>query len=89
MEQNENMRRPARRADKSETQARSAVEQPICGVLVKLNHYCKLTGDTPQAVHSRRKRGEWIDGKHCFLRDGRRLWVDIEQVNEWVRNGTN
>jgi hypothetical protein len=55
--------------------------------LVTLRHYCSLTGDTPQAVHSRRKRGEWVDDKHCYLVKGRRLWIDIEEANKWIRNG--
>ena len=86
MEQNENTGRPVRRNAKTEPRSRSGVEQPICGVLVKLHHYCKLTGDTPQAVHSRRKRKQWIDGQHCHVKEGRRLWIDINEVNKWVRN---
>lgn len=59
--------------------------QPVRFVLLK--HYCKLTGDSPQAVHNRRHRGDWIDGKHCILVDGRRLWINMMEVEHWILNG--
>lgn len=54
---------------------------------VLLKRYCALTGDTPQAVHNRRLRGDWIDGQHCCLVDGRRLWINLQEVEKWVANG--
>ena len=61
------------------TQQRESV-----GALVKLNRYCAVTGDTAEAVHTRRKRGEWIDGKHCHLVSRRRLWIDMAEVHAWI-----
>lgn len=54
--------------------------------LVRLRRYCELTGDTAPAVHDRRRKGEWVDGKHCFLAPGRRVWIDLVEVNAWVMN---
>jgi hypothetical protein len=50
---------------------------------VKLRKYCELTGDTPMAVHNRRRRGHWIDGVHCRVLSGRRLWINPAEVNLW------
>ena len=85
MDQNASARRRARRNEQFESKPTRTNKRTVCGDLVKLDHYCKLTGDTRQAVHSRRKRGQWLDGKHCYLLEGRRLWIDINEVNAWVR----
>lgn len=50
---------------------------------VKLNKYCEITGDTPDAVHSRRRAGKWLDGIHCKLVDGN-LWVNLKSAQQWV-----
>jgi hypothetical protein len=50
---------------------------------IKLGKYCELTGDTPMAVHNRRRRGHWIDGVHCMVLSGRRLWINPAEVNLW------
>ena len=34
---------------------------------VKLKKYCELSGDTMNAVHSKRRKGIWLDGQHCRL----------------------
>jgi len=65
----------------------AANEAEVAPVIIKLNRYCELTGDTPDAVHMRRRRGEWIDGRHCHLISGRRLWIDLAEVSAWVRSG--
>ena len=87
------MTRPKKRRNGS-TGAKSRAELPSAyrmaepaPALMKLNRYCELSGDTPDAVHTRRKRGEWIDGRHCHLIGGRRLWIDLAEVNAWVRSG--
>lgn len=64
----------------------SSVGAEIAPVIVKLSRYCELTGDTPDAVHMRRRRGEWVDGRHCHIIGGRRLWIDLAEVNAWVRS---
>lgn len=50
---------------------------------VKLDKYLELTGDTLDAVHSRRKAGKWLDGHQCKLVDGR-LWINLPAVHGWV-----
>lgn len=53
---------------------------------VKLPKYCELSGDTPDAVHARRKKGHWVDGIHCQVRN-KNLWINTEAVEKWVENG--
>ena len=67
---------------------------------VRLNRYCELTGDTSSAVHARRKKGVWIDGKHTTLAPDGKLWVercplttepapgDFGTFDEFDRDGT-
>ena len=65
----------------------AASTQPLAGPVqmtyIKLSKYCEATGDTPAAVHNRRKRGEWVDGVHCAVIEGRRLWINPIEVNRW------
>lgn len=53
---------------------------------VKLQKYCNLSGDTANAVHARRKKGIWLDGVHCQVRN-KNLWINLEAVEKWVENG--
>lgn len=53
---------------------------------VKLPKYCELSGDTPNAVHARRKKGHWVDGVHCQVRN-KNLWINTEAVEQWVEQG--
>lgn len=53
--------------------------------LVRLKRYCELTGETADAVHARRKKGQWADGVHCRLGPDHRVWVDVEAAQSWVR----
>ncbi len=52
---------------------------------VKANKYYEMTGDTRNAVHARRNRGEWKDGIHCDIASGS-LWINLEKVQEWIEN---
>jgi hypothetical protein len=54
--------------------------------VITLRRYCEITGETTQAVHDRRRKGEWEDGKHCHIKRGR-LWIDVPEVASWVRSG--
>ena len=54
------------------------------GSFVTLKRYCQITGDTPYAVHNRRRRGVWIDGVHCQVKSRRRLWVNVVAANRWI-----
>ena len=51
---------------------------------VKLKKYCELSGDTVDAVKSRRKRGMWLEGKHCKRAPDGNLWINLQQVEKWV-----
>ncbi len=53
---------------------------------VLLAEHCRRTGETAQMVHTRRKRGIWMDGKHTKLASKRRLYVNIEEYNKWVES---
>lgn len=80
-------RRSGRNGGKKSAAAPSAAQATeVAPVIIKLNRYCELTGDTPDAVHTRRRRGEWIDGRHCHLVSGRRLWINLPEVNAWLRS---
>lgn len=52
-------------------------------VWVKLKKYCELTGDTPAAVHARRRSGKWLDGVQCRIAD-ELLWVNVPAAQKWV-----
>jgi hypothetical protein len=50
---------------------------------VKVEKYAELTGDSVDAVMSRRKAGKWLDGHQCKIVDSR-LWIDINAAQRWV-----
>lgn len=53
---------------------------------VLLAEHCRRTGETPQTVHTRRKRGIWLDGKHTMLATKKRLYVNVEEYNKWIES---
>lgn len=54
---------------------------------VKLKKYCELSGDTSDAVHAKRRKGQYVDGVHCKVADDGNLWINIEAVEKWVEQG--
>ena len=52
---------------------------------VKLEKYCADTGETPDAVHSRRKAGKWLDNVQCKVVDGR-LWINVKKAQDWIES---
>lgn len=54
---------------------------------VKLKKYCQESGDTSHAVHAKRKKGIWIDGRHCIVAGDGNLWIHLKEVEKWVENG--
>jgi hypothetical protein len=52
---------------------------------VKLSKYCELSGDTANAVHSKRKKGQFLDGVHCKIASDGNLW---SMWRRW-KNGWN
>ena len=53
---------------------------------IKLNKYCELSGDTRDAVHTRRRKGVWIDGMQCRIGPDGNLWINPEEVSRWVES---
>jgi hypothetical protein len=51
---------------------------------VRLAKYCRETGDTPNAVHARRRKHQWIDGVHCLVGPDGNLWINSEEVTKWL-----
>lgn len=54
---------------------------------VKLKKYCELSGDTPYAVHAKRRNGVWVDDIHCRIAPDGNLWVNLDEIEKWVANG--
>lgn len=53
---------------------------------VKLAKHCAATGDTPNAVHARRRKRQWQDGVHCRVGPDGNLYVCPQEYNKWVEN---
>jgi hypothetical protein len=51
---------------------------------MRLAIYCKLSGDTSDAVHARRRKRQWIDGVQCGIGPDGNLWINPVEVNKWV-----
>lgn len=61
----------------------AAAEYPV--TWVKLEKYVAITGDSVDAVQSRRRAGKWLDGQQCKIVDGR-LWIDLRAAQAWVED---
>jgi len=53
---------------------------------IKLSKYTELSGDTSNAVHAKRKKGIWLDGKQCKIGPDGKLWINTQEVESWVEN---
>lgn len=53
---------------------------------VKLSKHCEETGDTPDAVHARRRKRVWTDGVQCRLGPDGNLYINPEEYNTWVES---
>lgn len=51
---------------------------------VKLKKHCEATGDTPNAVHARRRKRIWTDGVQCRKGPDGNLYINPEEYNKWV-----
>lgn len=51
---------------------------------VRLSLHCAATGDTPDAVHARRRKHQWQDGVQCRLAPDGNLYIAPEEYNKWV-----
>jgi hypothetical protein len=54
---------------------------------IKLKKYCEETGDTKDAVHAKRRKGQWVDGVQCKIGPDGNLWINREAVDQWVEKG--
>lgn len=77
------------------TQTRNAVEHGKGGGMsaseifyrwVRLAQHCALTGETPGAIHARRRKRIWQDGVHCRVGPDGNLYVNPEEFNKWVES---
>lgn len=53
---------------------------------IRLAKYCELSGDSSDAVHARRRKRQWADGKQCRIGPDGNLWINPEEVNKWVES---
>jgi len=51
---------------------------------VRLDAYCKMTGEPGEAVAKRILDGEWAAGKHYKRTSQRVLWVNLIEAGKWV-----
>lgn len=54
---------------------------------VKLKKYCELSGETPESVHGKRRKGQFVDDVHCRIAGDGNLWINVEAVERWVEQG--
>ena len=53
---------------------------------VKLPKHCAETGDTPNAIHARRRKHIWTDGVQCRVGPDGNLYVSPQEYNKWVES---
>lgn len=53
---------------------------------IKLTKHCEVTGDTPDAVHARRRKHQWQDGVQCRIGPDGNLHINPEEYNKWVES---
>jgi hypothetical protein len=53
---------------------------------IRLTKHCEATGDTPDAVHARRRKRIWTDGVHCGLGPDGNLYINPQEYNKWVQS---
>lgn len=51
---------------------------------ITADEWCRRTGDTLEAIYSRRAKGTWQDGVHSNKPKGGGLWVNRVKANEWA-----
>jgi hypothetical protein len=56
---------------------------------VRLAIYCQISGDTADAVHARRRKGQWTDGVQCRVGPDGNLWVNPSEVNKWIESSSH
>jgi len=54
---------------------------------VTIRKLAELTGYTPDAIESKIKRRQWVEGKHYILSPDGRVQFSIEAYNAWLQEG--
>ena len=53
---------------------------------IKLPKHCEATGDTPGAIHARRRKHIWTDGVQCRLGPDGNLYINPAEYTKWVES---
>lgn len=60
------------------------VQYDLMNGWVPLRNYCRLFGETSNAVQLRITRGLWDEGVHYARRPGADTWVNLIRIREWL-----
>jgi len=61
-----------------------AIDAALRTPWVTMAEWCRLSGDSPDAVYTRRARGIWRDGVECSKPKGGGLWVNLIAAAAWA-----
>ncbi len=53
---------------------------------IKLKYYCAISGDSINAVHAKRRKGQWLDEVHCRIAPDGNLWINLKAVEQWIES---
>lgn len=54
---------------------------------IKLKEWCRLTGETEQAVYQRISAGKWLLNVQYIKVEGK-IWIEYKQAQKWLKNPT-
>lgn len=53
---------------------------------IPISMYCKLFGESPEAINKRLQRQFWHEGIQVLKVEGsKERWIDVTEVNKWAR----
>jgi hypothetical protein len=55
---------------------------------VTIPKFCELTGYSEDAVRSKQKRGDWLEGREWRKAPDGRILMDLEGYEKWVSGAT-
>jgi hypothetical protein len=56
---------------------------------VTVLEYCRLSGETKEAVDGKRKSGLWIEGMHWIKAPDNKIRINLPEVDLWVQYNDN
>jgi hypothetical protein len=56
---------------------------------VTIPKFCELTGYSEDAVRSKQKRGDWLEGREWIKAPDGRILMDLEGYERWVSGETS